>query len=468
MFRVRTLLALTACVFAVVLAFAFAGCTTILGDFEVAPAGGNQGRACTTAAECASGFCADGVCCDTACNGVCETCAAPGSVGTCAPHAAGTDPESECKPAPRADAGTIQPLAAGDDGGVTDGGNGSGEAGVVLNVPDGGLSSDDKTCAGSCDGNRKCAYPGREKVCGTQFCNSSAQAVAYACDQKGNCELDIASCEAYTCQGVACKTQCTSPADCAATHFCNSNGQCQPRLANGIVCQIGTQCASGFCADGVCCNSECNQIPGGTCKKAGSEGTCSCALPCANGCRLFYRDQDSDGHGNKDLQPVGSNVVAGCVGDPPPVGYATVKDDCNDADNRVFPGQTGFFESAANVTGGFDFDCDGKTDKETAEYPGGTCVFCPAPVTFPAVSCPKPTATCSVDGQQANLDCRLSRDRLTGRYTCAGLRGDAYEAGFTAEVRCGDQGPFVDCGACTTKGTGPTRPVTDNRRQRCR
>ena len=54
------------------------------------------GQACSEDADCESGSCADGVCCSSACNGECEACDIPGQVGTCTPHAAGTDPEAEC------------------------------------------------------------------------------------------------------------------------------------------------------------------------------------------------------------------------------------------------------------------------------------------------------------------------------------------------------------------------------------
>ena len=54
------------------------------------------GAACFANNECRDNFCADGTCCASACDGVCETCAAADSVGTCTPYAAGTDPENEC------------------------------------------------------------------------------------------------------------------------------------------------------------------------------------------------------------------------------------------------------------------------------------------------------------------------------------------------------------------------------------
>ena len=43
-----------------------------------------QGGACSTPAECSTGFCVDGVCCNTACNPSFGRCDLPGQRGTCA------------------------------------------------------------------------------------------------------------------------------------------------------------------------------------------------------------------------------------------------------------------------------------------------------------------------------------------------------------------------------------------------
>src|SRR5262249_36193554 len=52
---------------------------------------------CTMASQCPTGFCVDGVCCNSACNGTCESCAVPGSLGTCTAVPDGTDPDGECR-----------------------------------------------------------------------------------------------------------------------------------------------------------------------------------------------------------------------------------------------------------------------------------------------------------------------------------------------------------------------------------
>lgn len=49
-------------------------------------AGCGNGTACTAGNDCGSGVCSGGVCCNQACDGACQSCAMPGSVGQCTPH----------------------------------------------------------------------------------------------------------------------------------------------------------------------------------------------------------------------------------------------------------------------------------------------------------------------------------------------------------------------------------------------
>lgn len=46
-----------------------------------------------------------------------------------------------------------------------------------------------------------------------------------------------------------------------------------PLLANGDSCRSGAACGSGFCTDGVCCDSDCSSLCHG-CNLSGSRGTC--------------------------------------------------------------------------------------------------------------------------------------------------------------------------------------------------
>lgn len=63
----------------------------------------------------------------------------------------------------------------------------------------------------------------------------------------------------------------------------------------------------------------------------------------------FYRDLDGDGVGGVDVRFAFAR----------PAGYSEVSGDCLDLDDRVFPGQTNWFD-ASDLDGRYDFNCDGK------------------------------------------------------------------------------------------------------------
>jgi hypothetical protein len=55
------------------------------------------GGFCDEPSDCGAGlFCVDSVCCNSACNGTCQACDLPGSVGTCTNVPNGQDPDGEC------------------------------------------------------------------------------------------------------------------------------------------------------------------------------------------------------------------------------------------------------------------------------------------------------------------------------------------------------------------------------------
>ncbi|HMY17251.1 MAG TPA: VCBS repeat-containing protein, partial [Polyangium sp.] len=197
-----------------------------------------NGVACTSAAQCQSGYCADGVCCDSWCLGNCMACSAAkkggGTDGVCGFVANDKDDDNECW------AGAC---------------NG---AGVCKQYN--GLPCTDKSqclsnyCAdGVCCGN----------IC-NQFCTACTTAKkGYGYD--GVCE-PIAS-------GRDLENEC-NPGECNGAAACN---QPQTPQANGTTCASGGQCASGHCVDGVCCDTAC----AGSCtactaakKGGGVNGTC--------------------------------------------------------------------------------------------------------------------------------------------------------------------------------------------------
>ena len=61
-------------------------------------------------------------------------------------------------------------------------------------------------------------------------------------------------------------TTCTSDANCPPGYACAAGGVC--KKARGHACSGAPECASGFCSDGVCCESSC----GGACEKCNRPG----------------------------------------------------------------------------------------------------------------------------------------------------------------------------------------------------
>jgi MYXO-CTERM domain-containing protein len=139
-------------------------------------------------------------------------------------------------------------------------------------------SSAQSTCGtqgGYCDGKGACAYWDTSTPCVSGSCaDGDTQNNQRNCDGKGACAaLTTSDCAAgYACKTVNQASQCV--ASCSDDSYCTSNyycqywatpfNTCQPRKSAGKTCSNNstTECASGFCVDGVCCDKACN----GTCE----------------------------------------------------------------------------------------------------------------------------------------------------------------------------------------------------------
>ncbi len=200
------------------------------------------GNACLTNNQCALGNCVDGVCCNTGCNGLCQACNLPGALGACSPIAAGQDPIDECAGA----------ASLCDGAGACKKANG-------------------QTCAAA----GECALG----LCVDGYCcNSACSGTCIACNVAGTLG---------TCSPVPAGQDPAN--ECAGAVNCNGNGACGSLLGNGSACSIGTECQSGNCIDGLCCNTTCGGLCM-ACNVAGSAGTCTNipnmqdpANECANG-----------------------------------------------------------------------------------------------------------------------------------------------------------------------------------------
>jgi len=194
-----------------------------------------NGTACTAASQCQSGFCVDGFCCNVACTGTCQACSAAkstGANGACSPVDMNTDPDTEC-------AGSTTCNGAGACWGPV--GNSCNNAGQCQ----GGFCVDGFCCSGAC----------------TTLCQACSNAKTGSANG--------------TCADV---TPGTDPDnDCAGATTCAAAGTCT--LPLGASCSTGPQCQSGFCVDGVCCNSLCGaKCEACTAAKKGAggggDGTC--------------------------------------------------------------------------------------------------------------------------------------------------------------------------------------------------
>ena len=76
------------------------------------------------------------------------------------------------------------------------------------------------------------------------------------CDGDGVCVKGMAlECTPFTCEGASCRSSCVADADCVPPNIC-ADGRCGLR-GKGQACTAGEQCQTGFCVDGVCCESAC-------------------------------------------------------------------------------------------------------------------------------------------------------------------------------------------------------------------
>jgi hypothetical protein len=266
---------------------------------------------------------------------------------------------------------------------------------------------------------------------------SGASPIGTACQSASDCAesacvdgVCCASASCGTCQSCAvvgsagvCAPLPELTADpahqCTGSRTCDGSGVCAQ--ITGTSCTSTNECLSGFCVDGVCCESardeqcfSCNTIMrkltaclpavalGHACSTiipqpgkclpltAGTDvtaavacdGNRSCSLPpgettpecllnagascssdgdCSTGhCSTYYRDADGDKYGDP------SQVIQQCdTGNAAPAGYVAATGDCCDSDPAAHPNVT-VFATHADACNSFDYNCDGTDEKKDA------------------------------------------------------------------------------------------------------
>jgi hypothetical protein len=332
-----------------------------------------QGSACTSGSACVSSFCVEGVCCDRACGDKCMSCLAAntGNVGgTCSPVKPGTDPGNSCSP---------------------DTGNPCG-------------------LDGTCDGSGACRYAPASKSCGAESCSNGSYTGPGSCNGSGSCAAPSpTTCGDFACNGSRCYVICSSDAHCRNGTSC-VNGSCGKKPL-GATCSGGTECAMGFCVEGVCCNTSCSQAcyscrqtnttqADGQCApvKSGTAHGSDCTTTSATSCGT---DGKCDGSGGCRKWPSGTS----CGSESCPAG----------TNNHTSGGScdgNGSCGGGGSNTCPNNLMCNGSTNKCRTSCGGdGDCVstyFCSG------TSCQArraPGATCTVPGQCTSNLCGGSPGR---------------------------------------------------------
>ncbi len=276
-----------------------------------------NGTACSLGSDCCSGNCVDGYCCNSSCTGTCQACDLSGSVGTCTNVPSGQDPDNEC--------GTTNCYTGTCNGsgacGIYSGGQ-KGNCGTCYYCNDSDSACDpvpnnqdphsecnepycesysyscinndvwrvaDECTANTCNGSGSCACDNwssggcdyeYQSQCGSVYCNYCSCGFGEGdCDGDYHCEAGLI-CGYNNGGDFGCPStyevcvECDVDGDCDAGEECVSH-RCEIACKdNGQTCSAGSECCSGNCIDGYCCNSSC----GGTCEAcdvSGSEGTCT-------------------------------------------------------------------------------------------------------------------------------------------------------------------------------------------------
>jgi hypothetical protein len=103
--------------------------------------------------------------------------------------------------------------------------------------------------------------------CGSQLCEAGV-----CCKSSTPCSGTCIGCAQGTGECKARPIGQDDPGTCEGANTCGPNGTCG--LKNGQECSKDSECAHGFCTDGFCCNTRCDE-PCASCALRKEEGICS-------------------------------------------------------------------------------------------------------------------------------------------------------------------------------------------------
>ncbi|HEY6475136.1 MAG TPA: hypothetical protein VI456_01060, partial [Polyangia bacterium] len=380
-------------------------CTIPSGQKEGSCGQKVNGQSCTADADCVSVHCADGVCCATTCTGACKSCAVAGSLGTCTNIAAGgADPHTVCKDLTAA------------------------------------MCSTD----GKCDGNGACRNYAAGTPCAPQSCSGSSYTQASTCSTAGKCvQPAVTSCTPYQCNGDTCYAACTDDTQCLSPFTCGMGGisSCGKK-GLGQPCSSASQCQSGQCAQGVCCNSSCGTACH-ACNIVGNLGTCVGVTAstdpqgmCAAAAQSTCGNTGQCESGQCAKWPSGAQCQAAVCGGGSPATLLTPASKCDGAGDCASQAS----QSCPGVcaSGACTFQAQGGVCASTSQCAIGlTCVAgicCNTACTGACASCnlPGKVGTCSPVG--AGPICRAANGVCDVAETCNGTSLDCPADGFAAKT----------------------------------
>ncbi|MBK8252714.1 MAG: hypothetical protein IPK82_08605 [Polyangiaceae bacterium] len=238
------------------------------------------GKTCGANQDCAEGVCNAGICAPPTCTDAVENgsetdvdCGG-GACNKCGPNK-GCDANTDCAGNQCTGVGgtCVPNCLDGVKNGAETGVDCGGTCGGCMV---GGPCTQDTDCVSTafCDVNGTCSAkkPNGTGCVGNNQCSSAFCTDGVCCNTmcSGTCQACNQPGQAGTCLPIAAGQD---PIDeCAGTQVCDGTGGC--KKGNGSACAGASECATGQCVDGVCCNSSCV----GTCiacNVAGLAGTCT-------------------------------------------------------------------------------------------------------------------------------------------------------------------------------------------------
>jgi hypothetical protein len=269
-----------------------------------------------------------------------------------------------------------------------------------------------------------------------------------ACTTNADCGAALSCVDGVCCQSTSCATcercdlagsvgkcsKVTSAEDtdtCTGTKACDATGACRKKA--GQVCAIGTDCLSGNCADGICCNNACPGVCE-SCNQASSLGTCT---PLAKGA-------PGKGCGYFTCTGTTSSCATSCAADADcaPNAYCNSSGACVVLLTKGLACTRGRQCATGACVDGVccDSGCSGTCDvcsKALGATVDGTCTILPktaSPVECGAGRCSGTSAacatTCTVDG-----DCSATGFCTGG--SCVTLRNKGESSDRTAQCASG-------------------------------